>query len=196
MPKIGCITPSQFKKVMTTSRGGSGFGQTALTYADEIVLDIIGVERDQIIAPALNHGIENESLAVDRYQEDTLNTVTIVDEPIQHPDFDFICGTPDGLIGSDGIVEIKSPFNSVNHLANLRWQFNPDDTQVSDYWWQIQGYLWITNRQWCDFVSYDPRFPYDKQISIQRIKRDQSEIDKLSEKCLLFWNLVQLRLPK
>ena len=196
MPKIGYITPSQFKKVMTTSRGGTGFGQTALTYADEIVLDIIGVERDQIIAPALTHGIENESLAVDRYQEDTLNTVTIVDEPIQHPDYDFICGTPDGLIGSDGIVEIKCPFNSVNHLANLRWQINPDDTQISDYWWQIQGYLWITNRQWCDFVSYDPRFPYDKQISIQRVKRDQSEIDKLSEKCMLFWNLVELRLPK
>lgn len=194
MPKKGYITPSSFKKIMTTTRGGSGFGQTALTYADEVVLDILGVERNELYTASLTHGIENESLAIDRYTEETLNAVVSVEEPIVHSDFDFIAGTPDGLIGSDGIVEIKCPFNPVNHLGNLRWKTNPEETQISEYWWQIQGYLWITDRKYCDFVSFDPRFPYDKQITIKRIERDQSEIDKLSERCIEFWKIIQSKL--
>lgn len=199
MPTTGYITPSQFKKIMTTSRGGTGFGQVALSYADEIVLDILGVEKPETFAHALQHGIENESLAIDRYQEETLNTVLPVDNPIPHSFYDFICGSPDGLIGYDGLIEIKCPYNSINHLQNYRSLTDqpissPNDSQIEDYWWQIQGYLWITDRSYCDFVSYDPRFPYSKQIAIQRVLRNNSDIDKLSEKCLLFWDIVQSRL--
>ena len=53
------LRPSQFAKIMTTSRGGKGFGQTALTYADEVILDILDVERYEVTAKSLQHGTEN-----------------------------------------------------------------------------------------------------------------------------------------
>lgn len=200
MPKTGCITPSQFKKIMTGStKKTEMFGKTALTYADEIILDIIGVERDEITAASLQHGIDNEPLAIDRYQEETFNTVIQPTQSIYHYEYDFICGRPDGLIGESGLIEIKSPWNPVNHLSNITAKqteplMKPDDSQISDYWWQIQGYLWITRREWLDFVSYDPRFPEPMQISIQRIHRNDDDIKNLETRCLMFWDIIQQKL--
>jgi hypothetical protein len=108
MPKHGTITPSQFKKIMTKGRGKDAvFGQTAHTYADEIVLDLLGVEREQITAAALEHGNELEPFARERYESEQFASVQIVNEPIVHPEFDFVAGTPDGLIGDDGIISEK-----------------------------------------------------------------------------------------
>jgi predicted phage-related endonuclease len=190
MPKHGTITPSQFKKIMTKGRGKDAvFGQTAHTYADEIVLDLLGVEREQITAAALEHGNELEPFARERYESEQFASVQIVNEPIVHPEFDFVAGTPDGLIGDDGIIEIKCPFNPVNHLKNIE-----SAAQLDLYFYQIQGYLWITGRKWCDFVSYDIRFPDELQIAVHRVERDDAIILQLQQRCLLFWDLIQQKL--
>jgi hypothetical protein len=83
-------------------------------------------------------------------------------------------------------VEKSIHSNPVNHLNNL-----VDASQYDQYKWQIQGYLWITQREWCDFVSFDPRFPYEKQIAIHRIERNDEDINKLSERVQEFWQIVQ-----
>lgn len=193
------LSPSQFSKIMTTSRGGKGFGQTALSYADEVILDLLNVEKPEVTARSLEHGNDNEQFAKDAYQEHTMNKIIDVEQPIMHPNYAFIGGTPDGLIGKNKIIEIKCPWNPVNHLNNLL-EHNTSvekipDSYLSEYWWQVQGYLWITEREKCDFVTFDPRFPQHLQLSITTVMRNNDDIKKLEERCHEFWyDIVQHKL--
>lgn len=193
------LSPSQFSKIMTTSRGGKGFGQTALSYADEVILDLLNVEKPEVTARSLEHGNDNEQFAKDAYQEHTMNKIIDVEQPIMHPNYAFIGGTPDGLIGKNKIIEIKCPWNPVNHLNNLL-EHNTTvekipDSYLSEYWWQVQGYLWITEREKCDFVTFDPRFPQHLQLSITTVMRNNDDIKKLEERCHEFWyDIVQHKL--
>lgn len=186
MPNQGFVTPSRFADVMTNDKSGKGFGLTALSYADEIILGMLGVPREDITAKPLEWGKLHEPAARKRYEIENFCTVPIVEEPIIHPEFDFVCGLPDGLVSDDTIIEIKCPYNSQGHLDNIRTA-----KQYKQYKWQIQGYLWITGRQYCDFVSFDPRFPFDLQYSCVTIERDNETIEQLQERILLFWEIVQ-----
>jgi hypothetical protein len=132
----------------------------------------------------MDWGNEYELDAIEAYQTQTGQLVTLNDV-IQHPTLNYVAGTPDGLIGEDGIIEVKCPYNSVNHLMNLK-----SGAQLDDYKYQIQGYLWITGRKWCDFVSYDPRFKKDLQLAIYRVDRDQEMIDELAARVQEFEETV------
>lgn len=117
-------------------------------------------------------GIINEDMARTLYQ---LQTGNIVDEAyfMVHPD--LACGaSPDGLVGTDGAVEIKC-LRSANHLYNIMFE----RTVPSDYLDQIQMQLWITDRQWCDFIGYDSRLPEGLKIHVQRVKRDEQHIARI-----------------
>jgi hypothetical protein len=187
MPKSGNITPSQFKKIMTNSRTKSAeWSKTAITYANELVLDRLGVQREEISAAALEWGNTWEPIAIERYEDETGTFPISVEHSIHHPEFEYVCGKPDGLVLDDGIIEIKSPFNPLNHLANIETA-----EQYKLYKYQIQGYLWITGRSWCDFVSYDNRFPESMQIAIHRIERDEKMISELQTKIIAFEELIR-----
>jgi hypothetical protein len=95
-----------------------------------------------------------------------------------HPDYPFAGASPDGLIDHDGCIEMKCPKSSVVHLQRFV------DGLPEEYRPQIQGQLWVTGRQWCDFVSYDPRMPESHRLLKIRVKRDQAYIDHLAE-CVL-----------
>jgi hypothetical protein len=189
MPKKGFITPSRFADVLKRGRSkDQEWGETALKAADDVVLDILGVERPDVYSYAIQWGLDNEWEAEQAYQDLTMSKFT---RPpfIHHPDHAFIGGNPDGLVGVDGIVEIKCPSNPANHLQNL---IDGEQFQT-DYFAQIQGYLWITGREWCDGVSFDPRFPDDLKIGVTRIQRDQAFIDALELRLLAFWQIVRAR---
>lgn len=184
------ISPSQFHRVMTSGRKKDEiFGKTAESYAEEIVQRMLGVH-DDYVSYEMQWGIDNEPEAIERYQVETSSTVEAKSRII-HEDYEYISGEPDGLVGEDGIIEVKCP-NSSNHFKNL---LNAE--QVTQYRWQIQGYLWLTGRKWCDFVSYDPRYPEKYQISINRVVRDDDMISQLEDRCQLFWSdLVQPLIQK
>lgn len=185
MNKGGKLTPSCFADIMTAGRAKSDkFGKTAWSYAYKVACERLGVEFPEVWAKAMEWGIEQELDAIEAYQAQTGQMVTLNDV-IHHPILDYVSGTPDGLIGTDGIIEVKCPYNSVNHLMNLK-----NGAQLEDYKYQIQGYLWITGRKWCDFVSYDPRFKKDLQLAIYRVERDQMLIDELSVRVQEFENEV------
>ena len=186
MNKQGKITPSGFADMMTRGRGANDeFGETAKKYAMRIALERLGVEIPEVEAWAMQHGNAMEPYAIQAYKMHTGFEVIDNLQPIQHPSILYIAGTPDGLVGDDGILEVKCPYNPVNHLMNLK-----SGEQIAQYKWQIQGYLWITNRQWCDFVSYDDRFPDELQLYIQRIERAQIMIDELHERAAKFEILI------
>jgi hypothetical protein len=81
--------------------------------------------------------------------------------------------SPDGLVDALGLVEIKCP-NSATHIATLRG--DPIDRK---YLLQMQWQLASTERQWCDFASFDPRLPLEMQLHVRRVQRDDALIEEI-----------------
>jgi putative phage-type endonuclease len=92
---------------------------------------------------------------------------------INHPTIANFGGSPDGLVGDDGLTEIKCP-GTATHLALL-----VGGNVKREYIYQMQAYMLITNRKWCDFISYDPRLPDSHCIYIKRIMRDEKMIAEI-----------------
>jgi hypothetical protein len=200
------ITPSQFSKVMALSTGKKGFGKTALTYADEIICKAMGVDMPDITNTAMYWGINHEEEAIKRYEFEYLCNVT-KPERITSELFNFVNGLPDGIIecdiaGNKGMIEVKCPYNPTNQLDIIRTAkpeiFNcPNDEYLETYWWQVQGYLWLTGAHWCDFVTYDPRFPESLQMVVQRVYPNQNDIQKLHDRLYqFFYEVIMLRIPQ
>ena len=100
---------------------------------------------------------------------------------LPHPDLDYIGFSPDGLVGDDGIIEIKSPALEPRHMRTVESRKCPDD-----YLPQCQGGLWVTGRQWCDFISYFPSI----SVEIVRVERDEAFIQRLAAECAAVWSQV------
>jgi predicted phage-related endonuclease len=151
----------------------------ALTdYAYQLAAErLTGRPRKQIKAAALQWGQDVEPAAVAAYQAETGEIVTMCGF-VQHPEYDFIGASPDFLVNDDGGGEIKSPESSEVHLETLLVGLPPEHIE------QIQGGLWVTGRQWWDFVSFHPDFPDHLRTYIQRVQRDDSYIAQLESACL------------
>lgn len=190
MPTPKHITPSRFKDVMTKSRSKSAvWSKTSLSYADDLVLDHLGITQPEVTAPSLEWGIDLEPVAREYYEFETFAKVELPPKAIHLPGHLPVCGMPDGLVGDDGMIEIKCPYNVKNMLV-VRSDFQ---TYFKTYEWQVQGYLWITGRKWCDFVVFDPRWPEDLRLSVTRIDRDDKMIAELAGRVELFAQLVEDR---
>lgn len=133
--------------------------------------------RKQIKAAALQWGQDVEPAAVAAYQAETGVIVTLCGF-VQHPKYSFIGASPDFLVDDEGGGEIKSPESSEVHLETLLSGLPPEHIE------QIQGGLWVTGRQWWDFVSYHPDFPPELRLYVQRIPRDEPYIAQLQSACL------------
>ena len=86
---------------------------------------------------------------------------------------EFIGVSPDGLIGDDGLIEIKCPNDSIYFKLLLNDNIKPE------YIAQMQMQMYVTDRQYCYFVSYNPNF--EKSLYIKKINRDEEMIDKLKK---------------
>ncbi len=87
--------------------------------------------------------------------------------------------SPDGFVGDDGMVEIKCP-KTTTHLETIF-----KDKVQTCYTAQIQGNLWVCERKWCDYVSFDPRMKSNKGHCV-RVERDDSYIDNLNREVIGF----------
>jgi hypothetical protein len=189
MPHLGCITPSRFGNMMSHGQKKDElWGKTAMSYAYELAMNReFGVYKPDLDGVmAIEHGNMYEIYAIQAYEERNITQITPVTEPMFHPELPYVCGEPDGLIGTDGLVEIKCPFNPLNHLSNLL-----DASQDKDYRYQTQGYLWITGRKWYDFVSYSPEYPEPYHLAVHRFERDEAIITELYDRVVAFEAIVQ-----
>lgn len=138
-----------------------------------------GKPKDSISSQAMAWGTDVEPFAREAYELETGNAV-VEEGFVLHPQFGAFCGvSPDGLVGQDGGIEIKCPKDPAIHLARFI------DGVPAEYVPQIQGCLWVTGRQWWDFLSYDPRFsgtPYE-MLRI-RVERDEAFIKNLERAVL------------
>jgi len=95
-----------------------------------------------------------------------------------HPTLPYIAYSDDGLVADDGLIEIKSPFLVDRHMRTVESQKCPEE-----YIAQVQGGLWVTGRQWCDFISYFPSV----SVEIVRVERDEPFINRLAAECAAVW---------
>ena len=163
--RLGLPTSSNYAAVLSK-------GTTRRNYMVKLAIEVLTGQKEESYTNAtMQHGIDTEAPARLAYEFETGNTVEEVGF-IRHDTLDT-GASPDGLIGKDGLVEIKCPSSAV-HIDYLF-----KGTLPSTYRAQVQGQMWITDRQWCDFVSYDDRLPENAQISIVRVNRDVDYIANL-----------------
>jgi putative phage-type endonuclease len=99
---------------------------------------------------------------------------------IPHPTIGNAGASPDGLVSNDGLVEFKCP-TVLTHLETLE-----TDAIAPEYLQQMQWQMACTGRQWCDFASYDPRYPEAMKLYVQRVKRDDEIIAAIEEDVIAF----------
>lgn len=170
--RAGKVTASRFKDAMDKLKKG-GYGSKREGYKWELVTErITGFAVDHYASTAMQWGTDQEPVSRMAYEA---RTGLMVEEAgfILHPDIPTVGGSPDGLIGDDGGVEYKNPFNSAVHLACFI------DGMPDEHRPQIQGLLWITGRKWWDFVSHDSRMPEPYTLYIQRILPDPEFIAEM-----------------
>ena len=83
--------------------------------------------------------------------------------------------SPDGMIGADGMAEFKCPTPAVH------WDYLHLTTVPSEYKAQVMGQMWVAQRQWCDFASFNSDFPEALQLHVVRVYRDEAYIQKIEE---------------
>jgi len=125
---------------------------------------LTGKSADGFSSPAMKWGTECEPLARAAYEADTGLMVLEVGM-VPHPRIAMTGASPDGLVGADGLLEIKCP-ETKSHIATILSKAVP-----SQYIPQMQWQMACTGREWVDFVSFDPRMPADMQLYIKRIPR-------------------------
>lgn len=175
--RLGKATASRFKDVLATIKNGEA--ATRRNYRMQLVVErLTGQKEEGYTNQAMSWGNDNEPLARIAYEVQSGMIVTQVDF-IAHPAL-MAGASPDGLIDADGGIEIKCPFQSAVHIETIQ------SGMPSEHMPQVQGAMWITGRQWWDFVSYDPRMPEHLQLYVQRIERDDSYIKDLESKVTAF----------
>jgi hypothetical protein len=98
---------------------------------------------------------------------------------VDHPTIGMAGASPDGLIGEDGLLEIKCLIKA-NHIEILLTE-NLEKYELQMYWQMA-----CTGRQWCDFVSFNPELPEDMQLFIKRLHRNEDTIAKLEREVRIF----------
>ena len=138
---------------------------------------------------AMQFGTETEPLARSAYEAETGFSVDEVGF-CQHPTIERAGASPDGLVGKNGLVEIKCP-KVATHLAYLI-----ADVVPAAYKNQMMWQMACTGRDWCDFASFRPDLPEHLQLFIIRYKRDPARIIELETAVVAFLDSVNKMLSQ
>lgn len=176
--RMGKVTASRVADVIARTK--SGYSASRENYCVELALErLTGNRQESFSNDAMKWGTETEPLARAAYEA---RTGAIVDEVgmVPHPTIERTGASPDGLIDADGLLEIKCP-NSATHAKTLLSK-KPEGKYITQMTWQMI----CTDRKWCDFVSFDPRFPAPLQLFVTRIDRDYEKCAEIEEEVVAF----------
>lgn len=174
--RCGKFTGSRFADLMAITKSGPSASRANLITT--LALErLTGQPEQSYENDAMRRGKELEPIARGAYEAHTGDLVTEVGFIVCR-DLAFVGVSPDGLVDADGMVELKCPASQAKHLYYLR-----DGMHALEYRWQVQGQLWIAEREWCDVTSFDPRFPDGLQLAITRVNRDDKAIKELRDAC-------------
>lgn len=176
--RIGLATASRFKDILAKLKSHDEAAVRKNYKAQLVIERLTGAVQESYTNAAMQYGTDTEPQARAAYIFHTDRDVVEIGF-IQHSDLLAGC-SPDGFLGEVGGLEIKCPFQSTVHIETLL------NGVPSEHIAQIQGSMWITGRQWWDFVSFDPRMPANLQLYVKRIERDNKYITYLSVEVLAF----------
>jgi len=159
--RLGKATASNFAVIMANAP--NAFGDPAKRYALQIALE-------RITGRKATYGFSNDHMERGNEQEPLARMIyeDLFFADVSNGGF-FDCGeygdSPDGLIGDEGVIEIKSVIASTHWATRRRGTYDPA------YRWQMVGHLDCTGRDWCDFVSFCSDFPENDQLAVYRMNR-------------------------
>lgn len=177
--RCGSLGASQIADAVATLKNGEPSAGSVNLRAKLVVERLTGQQEEGFTNAAMQWGIDNEDDARRAY---SAACGVFVEEMglAPHPTIEGTHASPDGLVGDDGLVEIKCP-NSATHIETIK-----TDKIAKRYLYQMQWQMACLDRQWCDFVSYDPRMPENLRLYVRRVERDDELLAEVSEKVLAF----------
>ena len=190
--RVGKVTASQMKHVLAKTQKGLPTAARTTYLWQQVIERLTGQPAPVAKTMAMQWGTDQEPAALQAYNEAHLVSIETVGF-VQHPTLAVGC-SPDGLVTEDmaatGLVEIKCPSTSAVHLEP--WLSGMPEEHMA----QVQGQMWITGREWCDFVSFDPRMPADLQLYVQRVQRNPEFIAGLEREIITFLGEVDAIVAK
>jgi putative phage-type endonuclease len=176
--RCGSLGASRLADAVARTKTGYGASRANLM-AELLVERLTGIPTEGFVSAAMQWGTEKEPEARAAYEfraDVDVEQIGIV----QHPVIAGTHASPDGLVGEDGLIEIKCP-NTASHVETLL-----GDEIAGKYVTQMQWQMACTGRKWCDFVSYDPRMPESMSLFVKRVVRDDVHIATLETEARKF----------
>jgi len=188
--RAGKVTASRVADIVAKGKPGAE-SASRRDYRAQLVAEILTgrPQEDGYSNEAMRWGTEQEPIARAAYE---VSKGLFVDQVglVIHPTINRAAASPDGLVGEDGLLEIKCP-KTATHLQTLSDRRIPKQYEPQMLWQMA-----CTGRQWCDFVSYDPRLPDHLQVFIGRLNRDEDRIKELEQQVTDFLAEVDAAIAK
>ena len=186
--RLGKVTASRVADVIAKTK--SGYSASRDNYMAQLICErLTGQQGESFTNAAMTWGTETEPLArsaFEAYADVMVEEVGFV----PHPTIEMSGASPDGLVGAEGMLEIKCP-NTATHIDTLLTQTVP-----SKYITQMQWQMACCERQWCEFVSFDPRLPQDLQLFVKRVEFNQTYVAMLEEEVINFLEELEIKVAK
>lgn len=176
--RLGKATASRIADIIAKTKSGPSASRA--NYLAQLVAErLTGAVAESYSNAAMQWGTEKEPEARAAY-EFYRGAVVMPVGFVPHPSVEMTGASPDGLVGDDGLIEIKCP-NTATHIETLLGGCVP-----GKYVTQMQWQMACTGRAWCDFVSFDPRMPEDMRMFVSRVQRDGKLIGTLETEVAAF----------
>ena len=179
--RCGRVTASNIADVLSRSRDRKSEGATRRNYKARIISELLTGRPQEhgYTNKAMEDGIALEPFARGAYEA---RHNVMVDQVglVLHPAIDRAAASPDGLVGAEGLVQLKCPYPAT-HIGYLLAGVVP-----SEYEPQMSWEIACTEREWCDFVSYCPIFPQYLQLFVMRFQRDDKRIQEITAEVIVF----------
>lgn len=176
--RLGRVTSSRVADIVTRTK--SGYSTSRANYMAQLLSErLTGIAVEGFSNAAMQWGADHEEVARAAYEFQFDQAVELVGF-VSHPSIAQTGASPDGFLGASGLIEIKCP-NTATHIDTLLSGDIPlkYETQIL---WQMA----CTGRDWCDFVSFDPRLPESMALFVKRLHRDDAKIRELEEQVTAF----------
>lgn len=175
--RLGRVTASRVNDIVARTK--TGYSASRDNYLAQLVCErLTGKGAESYTNAAMAHGTETEPLARAAYE---MKNSVLVNEVgfVQHPTL-MAGASPDGMVGKDGLIEIKCPQTNT-HIDTLLSGKIPNKYKAQMTWQML-----CTGRKWCDFISFDPRLPQELQMFVQRYPYDVEYANQLENEVKLF----------
>lgn len=165
----GKVTASRLEDWLSVSKAKGKEGkplQKRLDYEKELMFErTFNTSFEHFVSSAMQDGVDFEDFARKQYEQ--IKDVKVEECGAWYND--LFCASPDGMVGEDGLVEVKVVRD--NSFTDIL------DNGVPEKWWkQCQGQLWASGKKWCDFVAINLN---TKKLKVIRVLPDKEFQDWL-----------------